>query len=419
LNIFCDASTNAKSGFWESTIDKVKDFLETSDIVSDIKAGINERFIFNAKVLEIIQKLLPSRLEEASLKSATAPKDVPPLADAQHFMKFATAAYGGEMIHSCKLALDDLDNMAPPYADIKEVISCHVKDIKAADIVYTDMDMSGSSDYLRHFVAIDHNRKSIVFAIRGTFSISSAIVDLEFYASDFCGGFAHTGIAKMAKSTWEKAQPHVTKALNEYPDYRLVITGHSLGAGVACLINILIHNSMFIPPEERKVSCFAYAPPPVFYPRIHPDEAAEAVQDCYAYVNKWDVVPQLSVDNVRRVVQTIASFDKILAEYPAGDRIKFHLNHKPIPEALVDTVRKARSLPVPEKEGAPTLSIPAKCIVWMHNKDGSDKNVTTSLLDPVKYAERVMDFNSSMIDNHMAPNYEASFKSLVEQQSKS
>ena len=33
------------------------------------------------------------------------------------------------------------------------------------------------SDYLRHFVAVDHANKNIVLAIRGTFTISEVVVD--------------------------------------------------------------------------------------------------------------------------------------------------------------------------------------------------------------------------------------------------
>ena len=37
--------------------------------------------------------------------------------------------------------------------------------------------------------------------------------------------------------------------------YKLVITGHSLGAGVACVLGILLQ------PEYPKLHCYAYSPP--------------------------------------------------------------------------------------------------------------------------------------------------------------
>lgn len=105
---------------------------------------------------------------------------------------------------------------------------------------------------LRHFIAIDHEREKIVLAIRGTYSLSELVVDVTAFSEDFCctttsDGHgtsqqqAHAEMANMAKKLWQVAGPTIQEELlQEYPDYELIVTGHSLGAGAACLLTILL-----------------------------------------------------------------------------------------------------------------------------------------------------------------------------------
>ena len=53
---------------------------------------------------------------------------------------------------------------------------------------------------------------------------------------------------------WNKAKPYVMKALEEYPEYQLVLTGHSLGGSVACLMNLLIFTSITGPSTSTTTS---------------------------------------------------------------------------------------------------------------------------------------------------------------------
>jgi sn1-specific diacylglycerol lipase len=119
-----------------------------------------------------------------------------------------------------------------------------------------------------HFMAYDHSRRTIVISIRGTFHIRDALTDLVASYEPFEDGFAHwyvtphpfitcdaaidclpsglpfpSGILHTAQRKLELLEPFLIEALRAYPEYGLVIVGHSLGAGAASLLTILLHNS--------------------------------------------------------------------------------------------------------------------------------------------------------------------------------
>jgi len=95
--------------------------------------------------------------------------------------------------------------------------------------------------HLRHLVAVDHAHQEVVLAIRGTFSVQEIVVDLTSFSREgFGGGEAHEGMATMAERLWQVAGPAIVKTLKDHPNYNLVVTGHSLGAGTASLLTILL-----------------------------------------------------------------------------------------------------------------------------------------------------------------------------------
>ena len=53
---------------------------------------------------------------------------------------------------------------------------------------------------------------------------------------------AHAGMARMARAVWSTAGDDVCRALAASPEgTELILTGHSLGAGVASLLTLMLH----------------------------------------------------------------------------------------------------------------------------------------------------------------------------------
>lgn len=136
------------------------------------------------------------------------------------------------------------------------------------DIVYVTYHCN--FDELPFFVAVDYKYKKIVVSIRGTVGIEDAITDLNGEIDMFpsIGGrsrtdwLCHRGMLQAAIHLKEKL-----KELNliENPSQRdtawgtntfgLVIVGHSLGAGTASILGILLKE------EYPDLECYCFSPP--------------------------------------------------------------------------------------------------------------------------------------------------------------
>ena len=59
-------------------------------------------------------------------------------------------------------------------------------------------------------------------------------------------------------------------ALENYPDYKLFITGHSLGGGVGTLLAMAIRAGLIKDhvPADVALTCKVLAPPPVFFSQV-------------------------------------------------------------------------------------------------------------------------------------------------------
>merc|ERR1712106_527540 len=110
--------------------------------------------------------------------------------------------------------------------------------VKQEEVLYTWFKDDDEDHCPKFIVLADHDSMSIVLAVRGTFSIKDVILDMVCKETPYLDGFTHEGILKGARKVWEEACDSVVSALNIHAGYGLVLTGHSLGAGVAVLITL-------------------------------------------------------------------------------------------------------------------------------------------------------------------------------------
>jgi hypothetical protein len=381
-------------------------YLQDTGLYEEWGADVPEHLIRNIMVLNEIQFRMNHR-DTFELKHHHQ-TELPSLELAEYYMKFATAVYGMDVIASAQLEVDNVkldSSTGYPFNTLEKAIAAHTN-VDPKDILVADVQPGESTEYLRHMVVVDHNKRSVVLAIRGTFSMTGMLVDLAAFSDDFCGGQAHAGMGKMARATWNKASEEIALLDSVPKDYDLVVTGHSLGAGVACLITILLYYEKKHNPNMRlpdKIRCMAYASPPVFYPL---SVAADAVQNTVAYVHNMDCVSSLSVDGVRRFVRTINDLDIPLVKMP---RKETYPGFTP-PQELVEIVNKSAKDPLPPKDRAPLLCIPAHSLVWLQEKE--EDQYSTKVLDPLLYCEKVIDVHSRMVGDHMQPKYELAFHLL-------
>ncbi|KAI8342284.1 lipase [Chlamydoabsidia padenii] len=91
------------------------------------------------------------------------------------------------------------------------------------------------------YIITSKSQKTIFLVFRGTNSIRSAIVDLQFIKSRYPpvnGAEVHTGFYNSYLSVQDKVVTTMNKLFIQYPDYKIDVSGHSLGAAqavIACM----------------------------------------------------------------------------------------------------------------------------------------------------------------------------------------
>ncbi|GAB4850844.1 hypothetical protein Ancab_030145 [Ancistrocladus abbreviatus] len=115
----------------------------------------------------------------------------------------------------------------------------------------------------------DHSSKCFLLLIRGTHSIkdtltaaTGAVVPFHHSVlhdggiSNLVLGYAHCGMVAAARWIAKLSTPCLMKALNENPDYNIMIIGHSLGGGTAALLTYILREQK----EFSSSTCITFAP---------------------------------------------------------------------------------------------------------------------------------------------------------------
>lgn len=118
-----------------------------------------------------------------------------------------------------------------------------------------------------YLLAVSLTHKAIILAIRGTLSGEDILADLKLDLEpleehDGKVTMVHSGVIKTARNLLADIQKsgilkRLISSSKEYATYRIVVTGHSLGAGVAAILAYLLREEEHL----ENVSCVAYNPP--------------------------------------------------------------------------------------------------------------------------------------------------------------
>ncbi|XP_039297973.1 diacylglycerol lipase-alpha [Nilaparvata lugens] len=279
----------------------LSDFFRDLDVVpSDVIAGL----VLLRKFQKIEREAIVSQRKNDTYRylsgvAVTSKTRFLPLGDAQyyqhfqaviHYMHYALAAYGWPMFllthsptgicqlctklrcacFSCCCGHNETDEEPVVvednccncnYAALHSMVSAGDVSIEYATY-HVDV---GETPF---FVAIDYKRRKVVLSIRGTLSMKDVITDLNAESEtlpltppreDWLGhkGMVHAAVYIRDKLSSESI---LTRALSTSikksgEPFSLVLVGHSLGAGTAAILAILLRQS------HPDLQCFAYSPP--------------------------------------------------------------------------------------------------------------------------------------------------------------
>ncbi|KAI9489486.1 hypothetical protein BDB00DRAFT_843153 [Zychaea mexicana] len=189
---------------------------------------------------------------------------------ANYFLGHAIIAYGWR-------GLSYLGDYAKYLKDVmktrnnKEAIVRYLK-IPTEDLLGYEYGLrKGAVFQPSYFVSIDRGYEAIVLGIRGTWSLYDCITDLVCEYRPWKGGLVHAGMLASAQWFFTRIIPQIFHYVHEQcksvtrPISSFIITGHSLGAGTAALLTMMVLDHL---PELRRladnpnfqVHCYSYAP---------------------------------------------------------------------------------------------------------------------------------------------------------------
>lgn len=179
------------------------------------------------------------------------------------------------------------------YENDKEAIATKL-DLNVKDLV--KMTANAGINKPAFFIGIHHNRRCVVISIRGTYQKQDMFTDVNPNIENFLEGSAHSGMLRAARWLFENEGHILQSLLTEHLGYKLVVTGHSLGAATGGLLAMIIHatDGWFIPKEKSgvntsKILCWGYGCAPCVDRKL-----AESSNFIHNIVLQDDIVPRIT-----------------------------------------------------------------------------------------------------------------------------
>ncbi|XP_006637413.1 diacylglycerol lipase-beta [Lepisosteus oculatus] len=297
-------------------------FWDTDLVASDIAAGLS---LLHQEQDKMEQYRDPEEVVAHSPPSLPQEDLQGELERAAHWMPFAMAAYGWPLfVYSnpatglCKLSGDCCRSRSPEY-DIVDAdhLGCHFTSmlhttgLQYRDFIY--ISFHNKIYEIPFFVALDHKKEAVLVAVRGTLSLRDVLTDLsadsESLPVDGVSGacYAHKGIMQAASYIHRKLinDGILNQAFTIAPEYQLVITGHSLGAGAAAVLAVLLRSSF------PGLKCYAFSPPGGLLSKSLANYSKDFT---VSVVVGKDLVPRLSIPNMedlkRRILRMVSNCNK-------------------------------------------------------------------------------------------------------------
>nr|CAB3456569.1 unnamed protein product [Digitaria exilis] len=117
-----------------------------------------------------------------------------------------------------------------------------------------------------YLLYLDHAHSDIVLALRGLNLVKESdyalLLDNRLGKRRFDGGYVHNGLLRAAGWVLDAEYDLLRDLLERYPDYTLTFTGHSLGAGIAAMLTmvVVLNLDKLGNVERSRTRCYAMAP---------------------------------------------------------------------------------------------------------------------------------------------------------------
>lgn len=165
-------------------------------------------------------------------------------------------------------------------------------------------DKTAEPGCVAHYVAISNKERKVLIGVKGSSSVEDLLTDCcgravnhtlpgPFVKDGPTEIFAHEGIYISSKRLAMDLEPFIKYVV--IPNgYKILITGHSLGAGAAAMAGLLLRSKFPELQNDSKLQVVAFASPPI----LDRTSALACVSYTTTIVNNADVIPRASLHNL-------------------------------------------------------------------------------------------------------------------------
>lgn len=180
------------------------------------------------------------------------------LQNISRYMRFSSASYGSRFLKLMGISnnVPSLRTSDNTHSDVRHFLH-HTESGEGNVLLASFVDPGGGSDAtgstdsgmpLVHYISLDHEAKAVVLACRGTLGFEDILADLtcDYDRLTWRGRShrVHKGVHASARRILYGGDGRVLvtlqEALKEFPEYGLVLCGHSLGGAVTALLGVML-----------------------------------------------------------------------------------------------------------------------------------------------------------------------------------
>lgn len=235
---------------------------------------------------------------------------------------------------------------------------------------------------------------------------------------------AHEGILASSIKVCTELKPLLDEKVPE--GFAVQLCGHSLGAGAASVVAVLLRAYYLELHEPNRLHAFCFATPPVLDYRT----ATKSKDFITAVVNRNDCVARMSIANVEVLIRMLeglnnkimkqeglVDFWSVAKESVFGAKIK-ELDNEQFAQ-LVEIMQEAQA--AVEIENEDNLYVPGNIIALYGTitelpaeGEEADVVVKAAYVDPAHTFLRYFEINERMLDDHYIPSYQTSLTDCIE-----
>mmetsp|Transcript_30084 Transcript_30084/g.30447 ORF Transcript_30084/g.30447 Transcript_30084/m.30447 type:complete len:589 (-) Transcript_30084:352-2118(-) len=287
-----------------------------------------------------------------------------------------------------------------------------------------------------HYVAVSTERREALIGIKGTSGLEDILTDccgnaVRYNISNAEGDkqeiICHEGVLLSSRRLADDLLTFVESVLLP-SGYKITVTGHSLGAGVAVIFSMILRSRIEeLRMNDKKLKVLAFASPPI----LDYESSKKCESFVTTFINNSDIIPRCSLSNLvllmgfmQKVNQRLdeegispkdmkstAAFAKWLVQGKHGEML---LKGTDIRDNL------NRALENVDIDDVDHLYVPGRVVHMFDEwtKEGyGKKNVPTAekvyVSDGIAKVLRLIEIDDRMMSDHMPPGYRASIRSLL------